>query len=78
MATITDVSKKAGVSRSTVSRLIAGKGYVSDEARKAVEAAIEELGYRPNTMARGLRCEYTAWRRRSCSRLRFGRPVSAS
>lgn len=55
MATITDVSKKAGVSRSTVSRLIAGNGYVSDEARKAVEAAIRELGYRPNTMARGLR-----------------------
>ena len=55
MPTITDVSKKAGVSRSTVSRLIAGKGYVSDEARKAVEKAIEELGYRPNTMARGLR-----------------------
>ncbi|WP_055046812.1 LacI family DNA-binding transcriptional regulator [Devosia sp. A16] len=55
MATITDVSKRAGVSRSTVSRLIAGNGYVSDEARKAVEAAIRELGYRPNTMARGLR-----------------------
>lgn len=55
MATITDVSKKAGVSRSTVSRLIAGNGYVSEDARKAVEAAIEELGYRPNTMARGLR-----------------------
>src|SRR6186713_1081778 len=55
MATITDVSRKAGVSRSTVSRLIAGNGYVSDEARKAVEAAIAELGYRPNTMARGLR-----------------------
>mgnify|MGYP001073109177 CR=1 FL=1 len=55
MATITDVSKRAGVSRSTVSRLIAGNGYVSDEARKAVEAAIQELGYRPNTMARGLR-----------------------
>ncbi len=55
MATITDVSKKAGVSRSTVSRLIAGNGYVSEDARKAVEAAIAELGYRPNTMARGLR-----------------------
>jgi LacI family transcriptional regulator len=55
MATITDVSKRAGVSRSTVSRLIAGNGYVSEDARKAVEAAIAELGYRPNTMARGLR-----------------------
>ena len=55
MPTITDVSRKAGVSRSTVSRLIAGSGYVSESARVAVEAAIQELGYRPNTMARGLR-----------------------
>ena len=55
MPTITDVSRKAGVSRSTVSRLIAGNGYVSESARQAVEAAIAELGYRPNTMARGLR-----------------------
>ncbi len=55
MPTISDVSKKAGVSRSTVSRLIAGSGYVSESARLAVEAAIVELGYRPNTMARGLR-----------------------
>lgn len=55
MTTIKDVSKKAGVSRSTVSRLIAGSGYVSESARRAVEAAIETLGYRPNTLARGLR-----------------------
>jgi LacI family transcriptional regulator len=53
--TINDVSRRAGVSRSTVSRLIAGTGYVSDAARQAVERAIEELGYRPNTLARGLR-----------------------
>lgn len=55
MPTIKDVSRRAGVSRSTVSRLIAGTGYVSDAARAAVERAIEELGYRPNTLARGLR-----------------------
>jgi LacI family transcriptional regulator len=55
MPTIKDVSRKAGVSRSTVSRLIAGTGYVSDAARAAVERAIEELGYRPSTLARGLR-----------------------
>lgn len=55
MPTIKDVSRRAGVSRSTVSRLIAGTGYVSDAARQAVERAIEELGYRPNTLARGLR-----------------------
>lgn len=55
MPTIDDVSKRAGVSRSTVSRLIAGSGYVSETARSAVEAAIRELGYRPNTLAQALR-----------------------
>ena len=55
MATISDVSKRAQVSRSTVSRIIAGNGYVSDAAREAVALAIAELGYRPNQMARGLR-----------------------
>jgi LacI family transcriptional regulator len=53
--TITDVSRKAGVSRSTVSRFIADSGYVSESARKSIELAIADLGYRPNTMARGLR-----------------------
>lgn len=55
MATITDVSRRANVSRSTVSRIIAGNGYVSDAAREAVALAIAELGYRPNQMARGLK-----------------------
>ena len=55
MATITDVSKRAGVSRSTVSRVVAGNGYVSESKRKAIEAAIAELGYRPNTLAQALR-----------------------
>jgi Transcriptional regulators len=55
MVTITDVSKRAGVSRSTVSRVVAGNGYVSESNRKAIEAAIAELGYRPNTLAQALR-----------------------
>jgi LacI family transcriptional regulator len=55
MVTITDVSKRAGVSRSTVSRVVAGNGYVSESKRKAIEAAIADLGYRPNTMAQALR-----------------------
>lgn len=55
MATILDVSKRAGVSKSTVSRFIADNGYVSGEKRQAIEAAIKELNYRPNKMARGLR-----------------------
>lgn len=55
MVTITDVSKRAGVSRSTVSRVVAGNGYVSETKRKAIEKAIAELGYRPNSFAQALR-----------------------
>lgn len=55
MVTITDVSKRAGVSRSTVSRVVAGNGYVSESKRKAIDAAIAELGYRPNILAQALR-----------------------
>lgn len=55
MATISDVSKRAGVSRSTVSRVVAGNGYVSETKRKAIETAIAELGYRPNAFAQALR-----------------------
>jgi LacI family transcriptional regulator len=55
MVTITDVSRHAGVSRSTVSRVVAGNGYVSEAKRKAIEHSIAELGYRPNTLAQALR-----------------------
>ncbi len=55
MVTIKDVSKHSGVSKSTVSRVVAGQGYVSVEKRELVAAAVAKLGYRPNTMARALR-----------------------
>lgn len=48
-----DVAAAAGVSRGTVSRVLNG-GYVSAEARAAIEAAIAEVGYVPNTAARNL------------------------
>ena len=54
-STIIDVAKLAGVSTTTVSHIINGTRYVSDELKERVEKAIEELGYRPNSMARGLR-----------------------
>ena len=38
----------------TVSRVINKKGYVSVEARKRVEAAVKELNYRPNILAKAL------------------------
>jgi LacI family transcriptional regulator len=55
VATIRDVAERAGISRSTVSRHISGQGYVSPEARRRIQAAIDELGYVPNAMARVLK-----------------------
>jgi len=52
-ATVHDVAAAAGISRGTVSRVLNG-GYVSAEARAAIEAAIAEVGYVPNTAARNL------------------------
>lgn len=54
MATIKDVAKEAGVSVATVSRVINRNGYVQEETRKLVEAAISKLNYLPNEVARSL------------------------
>jgi LacI family transcriptional regulator len=59
MSTISDVAKRAGVSTMTVSRVINGSGYSSQETRTRVEAAIAELGYVPNALARQLRSKRT-------------------
>ena len=52
--TIKTVAARAGVGRTTVSRVLNGSPLVSDEARAAVQAAIAELGYVPNSVARSL------------------------
>jgi LacI family transcriptional regulator len=59
MATIHDVAKRAGVSPITVSRVINHSGYASQETRQRVEAAVAELGYVPNRLARSLRSKRT-------------------
>lgn len=51
---IYDVSRKAGVSIATVSRVINGNPNVSEKTRSNVLAVMEELGYTPNVFARGL------------------------
>jgi LacI family transcriptional regulator/LacI family asc operon transcriptional repressor len=51
---IYDISKLAGVSIATVSRVINGNSYVSEKTQKKVLAVIEECGYTPNAFARGL------------------------
>lgn len=49
-----DVARLAGVSRKTVSRVLNNEPYVSEESRRRVLAAAEELGYRLNHAARAL------------------------
>ncbi len=49
-----DIAKLAGVSRSTVSRVVNNDARVSDEVRTKVQATIDAVGYRPNANARAL------------------------
>jgi LacI family transcriptional regulator len=54
MSTIYDVARHAGVSTSTVSHVLNGTRYVSEETKQRVQTAVELLRYRPNSLARGL------------------------
>jgi LacI family transcriptional regulator len=55
MPTIREVAEKSGVSSATVSHVINDTRYVSDGVRARVLAAMAEIGYRPNALARSLR-----------------------
>lgn len=52
--TVREVAAAAGVSVGTVSHVVSGRRRVADSTRQRVEAAIRELGYRPNRLARSL------------------------
>lgn len=52
--TLQDVAKLAGVSAKTVSRVVNNQGEISPLTRRHVQAAIDQLGYRPNFLARSL------------------------
>lgn len=51
MLTIKEIAKLAGVSKSTVSRVLNNKGYVSEKTRRKIEKIIEENRYRPSATA---------------------------
>jgi LacI family transcriptional regulator len=53
-ATIARVAQLAGVSASTISRVLNGTAVVSETKTKAIQTAIAKLGYVPNPLARGL------------------------
>jgi len=59
MSTITlrDVATRCGVSTATVSAVVNGAEWVSEETRARVQRAVEEMGYRPNQFARSLRTQ---------------------
>lgn len=54
MATIYQVAERAGVSLSTVSRVLNGRKTVNENLRAKVEQAMQELNYRPSSVARSL------------------------
>lgn len=60
MATIRDVARHVGVSPATVSRVINGLPGSSSSTRERVMSAVAELGYEPDTLARGLRTMQSA------------------
>ena len=59
LATINDVAKRAGVSRSTVSLVLNKSPLVKEETRILVEQVISEMNYVPNSNARGLSARVT-------------------
>ena len=54
LATISDVAARAGVGEATVSRVLNGSALVRTSTRQRVQAAMEELDYRPSAIARSL------------------------
>ncbi|MNO25271.1 Ribose operon repressor [compost metagenome] len=54
MSNIKEIAQLSGVSKSTVSRVISGQGYTSQDARDKVLKVIQELQYKPNAVARAM------------------------
>lgn len=57
--TLSDIATTVGVAPMTVSRVVNGDGYVSEETREKVLKAVKEMNYRPNGLARSLKRQKT-------------------
>ncbi len=54
MKTLADAAKELGVTKTTISRALSGKGRVSEEMRKKVQIWVEKNNYTPNSIAKSL------------------------
>ena len=59
MTTIYDIAKATGYSAPTVSRALTGTGHLTEATRNKIINAASEMGYEPNSMARGLTTKRT-------------------
>lgn len=57
--TLSDIAARSGVAAMTVSRVVNGNGYVSEDTRRRVQEAISEMNYRRNGLARNLKRQRT-------------------
>jgi LacI family transcriptional regulator len=60
VTTISDIAKQASVGIGTVSRVLSGKGSVSEKTRLRVMKVMSDLNYRPNSVARSLATRQTS------------------
>ncbi len=60
MITLKDIAQRAGVTATTVSRVINNRGYISEETRRKVYEVMEEMHYQPNELARAFSRQYTS------------------
>ena len=56
---ISDVAREAGVSTMTVSRVLNGRGEITEATRERVQSVIERLNYRPSSLARSFKTQST-------------------